>query len=189
MKIMVATELPGISLCETDGPWSDEPASSAEFDRRVAETGLFRIEKEVEGEYLQPRVGTADKSCRIDRILLPSPKLISLGWKYGALGVECKASGKKLGPVLNQCFDYTRAAFRLRSNGVWIIPIWIYVWPFDPPGGDLASLMCQNRVGGAYGHNNVLLKLKTGEQSMLRVSPAGQVEIGLVRAGGKVGSR
>lgn len=120
-----------------------EPDICAELDARLELAGVFVTYKEVCGTYLQPRLGAEVKPPRIDRILVPNKRLIDAGWRHGIIGVECKAPGKKLGPAITQCMDYSRASFRLPKNSFDIMPRWIVLWPMAPEDlvGDLASVM------------------------------------------------
>src|SRR4051812_43868554 len=81
---------PNRSTQETIGPWQDEHEAMRDFDARIKRSELFRVYKEVNGWLQQPRVGAEKKDMKIDRILLPTAKLLNIGWKYGAVGIEGK---------------------------------------------------------------------------------------------------
>ncbi len=105
----------------TFGDFQDEPASMAAFDDIAEKSGAFTIYREVWGEYLQPRFGTEctteEKACRIDRVLVPTKKLIAAGWKNsGAIGVEGKKSGKKAGPLICQALGTN--AISVTASGI-----------------------------------------------------------------------
>jgi hypothetical protein len=165
---------------QTVGDFADEDAAKADFDRRYSE---------VEGCYVQPRHGTDDKAPRIDRLLIPTRALIEDGWTYGIIGVECKQSGRKLGPLISQCLDYSRAVYTLRDSKFAVMCSWIFMWPTDSVVGDLASVMDQNRIGCAIWRPGDTLQLKTGSCNMLWAKPNDRPEVGKVRCGAKVGSR
>jgi hypothetical protein len=183
----VPTTVPG--LHRTLGEWADEPSSVAEFDRRINATGLFRVYSEVTGYYLQPRLDQDRKDPRLDRLLLPTPKMRALGWLYGAIGVECKASDVKVGPCLAQCMDYSRAAFVTPEYGVSVLCTWVFLWPFHDCGGDLWSIMTQNRIGAVSCWNEWGMTFHAGGGSLLNIYNDGNVRIGMNRAGAKAGSR
>lgn len=186
---MLDTAVPNIS-CLTSGSWIDEVDAVAEFDRRVEATGCFRIYRECEGVYLQPRCDSELKCPRIDRILTPLPKLLDMGWTHGAIGVECKRSGEKMGPVVAQCLDYSRAVFCLKPGGYYVHCPWVFVWPFEGTVGDFASIMDQGRVGGVWFNRWSLLRLRTGGCiNMLTVLNDGKVELQKIASGRKTGHR
>lgn len=173
----------------TTGNWVEEDAAKADLDDRLAKCDLFTVFSEVNGVYVQPRYLAEDKHPRIDRLLIPKPRLVAAGWKYGALGIECKASGRKLGPIVAQCEDYSRAAFRSPTTGLDVMCKWIFIWPLSEFAGDIASVMTSNRIGGACGHARCLLRLKTACGNILEVEDADTWRIGKVVAGFKTGSR
>lgn len=176
----------------TCGDFLDEPSSCKEFDRRIAASGLFRSFDEVWGYPLQPRLDSEQKLLRIDRVLIPSPKLINSGWKYGAVGVEIKQSGVKLGPVVAQAMDYSRCAFDVAGYGLRVMCQWIFVWPCDHIGHDIGSLMDQHRIGGVYGRgrmNQNDLTFKTASGGLLSVDRAGIFTIKQRKQGNRSGSR
>jgi hypothetical protein len=150
---------------------------------------LFHSYQEVRGVLQQPRLGADDKNVRIDRILVPNKPLLDLGWSYGAVGVEGKPPGTKLGLVVSQCLDYGRAVWRIGPGDVWVMCPWIFIWHLNDFAGDIASVMAQHRIGGASTAEWAPLVFKTGGGSMLRVNPNGQVSIGDIRCGLKAGSR
>jgi len=71
-------------------PYRTEDEAMQRFDALAAESNCFRIYSEVSGELIQPRVGCEEKSVRIDRILIPLPRLVQAGWVHGPIGVEGK---------------------------------------------------------------------------------------------------
>lgn len=132
----------------TCGPWTTETESVAAFDQAIANTGMFRTWTEVSGRYQWLRPSQADRTPRIDRILVPEMALIAAGWDIGPIGVECKRSGEKTGPPISQLLDYTRAAWKL--NHTWVMPEWYFLWPLQPVKSTLESLFAQQRMGGIY---------------------------------------
>lgn len=173
-------------VCQyTSGEWENEDKSAEELDRRISTCELFHSFSEVCGYYVQPRFDSELKKPRIDRLLLPSQKLLKLGWKLGPVGIECK----KLGPIVVQAMDYARAIFTIPTTGNPTYCRWIFIWPLNEFMGDIASVMAQHRIGGAYGHSDSHLKLKTGAGPNALEFSEGHVSIGNVRCGQKTGSR
>lgn len=133
----------------TGGDFATEDAAWDAFDRVVEANGAFRSFREVRGEYLQPRPDTEHKDSRIDRILIPLPRAIEAGWTYGAIGIEGKKSGTKVGRLICQAMDYTRCVFELEQYpaGLLLMCKWVFVYPMEKPFGDLESVMTQHRIG------------------------------------------
>lgn len=111
------------------------------FDQMVERTRAFRLLREVEGEYLQPRPRTENKGARIDRLLIPLAKAIEAGWVDGVIGVEGKNSGAIIGRLVSQALDYTRCTFTLPNPpGMMVIPSWIFIYPVTTPRIQMARL-------------------------------------------------
>jgi hypothetical protein len=146
----------------------------------------FSLYHEVEGEILQPRTGTEDKKVRIDFVIVPKQKAIQEGWSMGAVGIELKKSGTKIGRQVCQAMDYTRAAFQM-TGGILINLSWVFIGPSDTVMGDLGSVMAQNRIGVCC-FKSGRFALKTGSANILNFSE-GVVKLLNIRTGGKVGSR
>ena len=133
----------------TDGYWHTETESAQAFDDLVdGLSGLFRVYREVEGRYQHFRPHQQLKTAVIDRILVPTSALKEHGWTLGPVGVELKASDKKLGPGLNQLLDYSNATWNI--NGNWVVPEWYFLWPAYKFTGPLQSVLAGRRCGGAY---------------------------------------
>jgi hypothetical protein len=126
---------------------------------------------------------------RIDRILLPTPRLLELGWTHGAVGIEVKRSKVKIGPPLAQAMDYSRTVWTLPGYGVRIWLDWVFLWPMDRQTGSMASILAQNRIGCAYSTKWTVLHLKCGESNLIKIERDGQIDIGDARNGQKAGSR
>lgn len=167
------------------GDWADEAGACAEFDRRIAGSGLFRSYPEVNGFYLAARVHRQPKSARIDRILIPTPKLKDAGWT-STIGVEIKASGEKLGPALCQAIDYTYAAFDI--GGTFVHPEMIFLWPLQKQTRAVKSVMVQNGIGEVYDSRTDLLVFNS-EHALIRIGRDGSVKTAPHVAARKVGSR
>lgn len=173
----------------TIGQWPDEASSAAALDASLAEVDLWRVYHEVPGVLAQPRPSQQDRSMRIDRVLLPNQKLLGLGWTHGAVGIECKRSGEKIGPPIAQAMDYSRTVWTLPGLNVRIWLDWVFLWPMDRQTGPMASILAQNRIGCAYSHKWTVLHLKCGESNLIKIDQDGQIDIGDARNGQKAGSR
>jgi hypothetical protein len=167
------------------GEWLIEDDAGAEFDRRIEASGLFRSYAEVPGFYLAARVHREPKSARIDRILVPTPKLKAAGWS-STIGVEIKASGEKLGPALCQAIDYTYAAFDI--GGTFVHPEMIFLWPLQKQVRAVKSVMVQNGIGEVFDTRAESLVFNS-EHALIRVSRDGSVKTAPHVAAKKVGSR
>jgi len=193
---MAITEPPALALHggsgahETCGEWSTEAASAAELDVRLAHHRLWSVYHEVRGQLLQPRPGQVDKTVRIDRVLLPSQRLHEAGWRHGAIGIEIKRSGIRLGPPLAQAMDYTRAAWIIpEARGISVLLSMVFVWPMDPVHGPLESVLLHNRIGSASFSSWASLHLKFGSETVIEIDRAGEFRLGEGDSGHKVGSR
>jgi hypothetical protein len=175
----------------TAGTWATEIEAAAAFDSFLNQCGLWSVYREVPGTLIQPRPSQADKGMRIDRILLPTPRLLALGWTHGAIGVEIKRSGVKIGPPIAQAMDYGRTVWRLDQLGglrLWLD--WVFIWPMTKRHGPIASVLAQNRIGSASSDAWTPLCLWSGEQNLIRIERDGTVAIGTAPANGrKAGSR
>lgn len=174
------------------GAFKTEDESTAEFDRLVAESGLFDSRPEVEGYYLAARVHRAPKTARIDRVLFPKSRLKDAGWTI-PIGVEIKRSGEKLGPALCQAIDYTYAAFEVR--GVYVHLEMIFLWPLVMPKRSTQSVMVHNGIGAVHSGRRGGLRFES-EVTLISFRPDGALAPGpgelIVAphvAGRKVGSR
>lgn len=131
----------------TLGELSDEESACKAFDIAIAGDPRFsEVIPECSGRPLVSSPFDIQQGLRIDRVLMPSPALRRAGWLHGAIGVEIKASGKKLGPIVAQCVDYIHAAFEIKPG--FHVPLgFVFVFPARPPMGDIESVMAQNRIG------------------------------------------
>lgn len=180
----------------TAGDYADEdgPGGSKEaFLQSATESKLFQIHKEVEASYLYTRPFTSGKGSRkgrIDFILLPKQELVrDHGWVYGALGVECKKSGEKIGKAVCQCIDYRQAVYRMPQSGHLIMLDQVFIWPFTRAGGDIASVMAHHRIGGVHQTKWERLAFYMDATGVLRVRANGEVVVKGTSNGRKVGSR
>jgi|694.fasta_scaffold38499_7 hypothetical protein len=110
----------------------------------------WTVHREVSGWMLHPRSFSDGKlNLRVDIILEPTEELLYSGWRWGPVPVECKKSSHNIGPAVCQAMDYTRCVWSL-PNGYDVMSRLCFLWPFKPPGGTVASVMVNNRIGGAF---------------------------------------
>lgn len=93
----------------TIGNWPTETESAAALDAVLDRVDLWKVYPEVTGTLSQPRPAQAQRSIRIDRVLVPNTRLLQLGWTHGVIGIEIKRSNIKIGPPIAQAMDYSRA--------------------------------------------------------------------------------
>lgn len=174
---------------ETIGNYETEKQAAEAFDALIDDAD-WQMEKEVCGFLQQPRPFCApDGLLRIDRILIPKPRLQARGWKLGAVGIELKKSGVNLAPVVAQVMDYQRCAWKLDSGiGVWISHS--FIWRCGCVQGSLASVMAQHQIGCAN-ESPAWMDEKTGLRLWYNnqiIYNCGAVQ-STIRGGKKVGSR
>lgn len=187
-----------------DGQYAAESVGVADLRDVLALSGAFNVYNEVSGIVEFRQAVKEDKSVRIDMILAPTQKLLEAGWKdHGQVGVECKRSGERLAPAVAQARDYSRSVFALRNREdsrsgpllAWVRPQWFFIWPFNPPGGDLESLMAADGIGvvnlcKAHPTGLRYLRFKVGSYNMLEVHEDGQIHVNRnPTPGRKVGCR
>lgn len=179
------------------GQWKDEVSAAAEFDRRIAKSGLFRSYAEVRGFYLTHRPNRENKTARIDRILIPTANLVRLGWRR-TIGVEIKRSDEKIGRPLAQAIDYTYCNWNLADNenqprrddvpDMWIMVENVFLWPFPQQSRAVESVMLQNGVGVIHESPRSPLIFQL-ERQVIRIDADGVVSVQAPNSGTKVGSR
>jgi hypothetical protein len=170
----------------TAGDWLTELESASALDERLAACQLFVGYEEIAGVLVAPRPDQVNKTVRIDRVLLPTRRLREAGWGLGAIGIEIKRSGEKIGPPLAQAMDYVRAAWRV--DGLWIQLGAVFVWPIDKQYGPLTSVLTHNRVGTAEYSPYRLLRLRL-DQVVLDVTDPFVFRVAEYGSGTKVGAR
>jgi hypothetical protein len=187
----------GQSPPKTCGEYSTEKEACAAFDKVMEDSGLFKVLTEVQGTYIQvPHFKKYDGKPRIDRLLMPNKKLIEAGWKYGAIGVEIKKSGVKVGPPLSQLLDYMSAVWT-GPHGIKVILDYCFLFAMEKTGHALGSIMAQNHIGAAclrYPPHSEYYRLQffIGEQAILEYYPnSDRIEIkhNNLGFGRKTGSR
>lgn len=172
----------------TNGAHAVETDCWAEFDEAMNRlSNYFGVLREVTGWYVQSRSHCKPKQPRIDRIITPKRPLLDAGWDLGPVGVECKRSGEKLGPIISQCLDYQRASFPIHA-GYTVNLEWIFVWPSGVVPGDIGSIMAQQRVGTMQPLKNGI-ELGCGDGFDRTISVEHGVRYRRPACGYKVGSR
>lgn len=132
---------------KTSGDFATEEDACDTFDDAMEEhaSGLFRVYKECQGWYMHGKVGAKETQCRIDRILIPTAACKEK-WGFGAIGVEIKKSGVKVGRVACQCIDYRSAVFEVENCMIHLNQV--FVFPLVSFGnGAIQSVVCNYRVG------------------------------------------
>lgn len=167
-------EMTGNTDPYTCGSFATEEESCERFDELFCNilARYFQVSKEVKGTYVVNSHCLDKAGCRIDRILIPKPPLVDHGWRFGAIGVECKKSNTKAGRPLSQCVDYRDAAFKIWSAGVTVMLEQVFLWPFAPPGGAVQSLIAQRRIGGIY-ESDGLVVFNLFQQRVLKFTTQG----------------
>lgn len=114
---------------------------------------LFKVYREVSGRRLYIPPGKDQGGTpRIDRVLVPYPPAMDLGWRWGAVGIELKRSGEKVGPAVEQSVDYQHCQFRV--PWAWVHLDLVFLFPFCKATGFQESVMARNNIGGAWIRNS-----------------------------------
>ena len=179
----------------TCGSYGYEKDAEAAFDAVAEQSGLFTIYKEVPGVFIQPPAFKNHKGkLRLDRVLIPKPKLRDAGWTQGVIGVEIKRSGQKIGPFISQMLDYMRCVW-ISPIGVKVILDYCFLFPAEKTHNEIASILAQNRIGTAclryaLGNEYYRLQFFCGEQSRLYYYiNEDKIEVKNLSFGKKAGSR
>jgi hypothetical protein len=135
----------------TEGDYKTEDEAKADFELAVRSTQCFNVYKEIDCWYFGGSVFGDKPTGRIDFVLTPRPQLIGNGWVNGCVGVEVKKSGHKVGPMICQMIDYSKAVFRLpESSGCSLVCMSaIVAFPSFKAKGAIQSIMANNRIGVA----------------------------------------
>jgi hypothetical protein len=186
---------------EAEGEYALEAPAVDEVVAFIEASGMFRVYREVSGVVTHLGPNRDRKSVRVDLILAPQQKAFDHGWEHGQLAVECKRSGEKLAPAVAQARDYRSSVFALKTTGgnlvAWVAPQFLFVYPFNLPGGDLESLMASDGLGVVhwrrdYQHDSEqkVLRFKVGGWRMLELYEDGRVDVNKRPSPGrKVGAR
>jgi hypothetical protein len=143
------------SQIKTCGDFATEDEAKAAFLAAIKATECFNVYSEVDCWYFGGSVFGDRPTGRIDFILSPKKPLIDRGWTMGMIGVECKKSGHKAGPLICQMIDYSKAVFRLPDNngGCLVCLTAICCFPgLTASGGAIGSIMANHRIGSVTIH-------------------------------------
>lgn len=137
------------AVLKTCGHYTTEQQSVQDLLLKV-NPNHWTVHREVEGWLLHPRAfGDGKLNLRVDVMLEPTEDLQMCGWRWGPVAIECKRSDAHVGPAICQIMDYTRCVWSM-PNGFQVMSRLCFLWHFKPPGGTVASVMVQNRIGGAF---------------------------------------
>ena len=173
----------------TGGNFTNERQGTLRLLELLRPTKAFHIYSEVPGVLLQPRPGTTQLGVRCDILLTPTKLLLDAGYHSGAICVECKASGKKIGPAICQAMDYARSAFSVPVSNIRVVPSYCFIWHMGALYDGMGSVTCQHNVGSLCEHHGSLRFLLPGGQ-FLGFDEAGDlVKLRTPTSGRKAGSR
>lgn len=157
------------------------------FVDKMQETNCFEVYGQCYGyrvfkSYLQEEQNT----FKADAILIPTCSKITIG----AIAVEIKKSGEKIGPGLSQLKDYLQCVFPV-GNNIGVMPAFGFLFPCPTQHEATASWMQHQRIGNiCIDTNRQLISFHIGEQELLRFDGVGRlVKCVEPRSGRKSGSR
>lgn len=179
----------GIDDWLTTGDYPDEPAAVAALLSALGER-WFTPYREVPGHYLFTRPHTEPTQPRADLILRPTVEAVRSGWGHGCLGIECKRSGVKLGPLVAQVLDYQAAVF-YPDGGTGIVPTLWALWPAGKIHGPMESVLAQRRIltaDVAHRRGGTWVVFRCGGRNVILASHEGG-QVGALVSGAKRGSR
>lgn len=130
------------------------------------------------------------KNYRFDVLLLPTADLFErVGWKLGAIAIELKKSGEKVGPAYSQALDYVNSAtVNLARGGVCVVPSYGLVFNAPFVHGPLASIQTQNRIGACKKFAGGFWQFRSGQTDICTFDEH-NFQIGHQNAGKRSGSR
>lgn len=176
----------------TKGSFQTELEAEDFLCNSAAVNTWFSVYRQVRAKPLfsHPSKSSVTEKYRFDVLLLPSSEIVAAGWKSGAVVIEVKKSGVKLGPCYSQAFDYVNSCAVGLSmlGGVLIIPSYCFVFPSRTDGGPVASLQTQNRFGCAFVDDYGKWEFYSGHTMVCRFDEQ-TFEVGKQDAGNKTGSR
>jgi len=170
----------------TCGQWATEPEARDELERFIRANGAFRTYR---GEPLwKHHFQTQDKeNFRADLLLLPNDPVIEAGWNDGAIVIEVKRSGKKIGRGISQLIDYMNGTFYI-EGGIAVVPSWGFLFPAVKQAEAIASVMAQQRLGTVTLKHGEL-DFYCGETRVLSIGGPGDVRLGKRDIGRRLGAR
>jgi hypothetical protein len=171
----------------TQGDWTTEKAAQGDLVARLRASQLFAVYEQAPGTPLWKHYFQESKDLRADVLLLPTDRLLEQRWQGGAIVIEVKRSGEKIGPGLNQLIDYTNAVFFVEGN-IAVVPSYGFLFPICQQAGAVASLMAHQHIGSASIERDVL-HLYCGHSRVISIPDAGEVRLGNLNFGRRLGSR
>lgn len=176
---------------KTKGTFNTEREAESFVCNSPAVLKWFDVYRQVKANplFYHPAKSLAKEEYRLDVLLIPKKETIDIGWKSGAIVIECKKSDLKVGPAYSQAFDYVNACTVGMPGGVLTIPSYGLVFMASHEGGPIASLMTQNRFGCAWWYEGTgLWSFNSGEISICSFDEI-SFKLGKQNAGNKTGSR
>jgi len=171
----------------TVGPWPTEQEAEDWLAAFLAGTGLFHVQRQVAGVPLERHHFQRAQGVRADLLLLPSQKLVDMGWKDGVIVIEVKKPGVKIGLGINQLLDYMRTAWFI-DGGIAVIPSFGFLFPARKQIGPLASVLAHQHIGTATLEGD-RVDLYCGHSGVLRIGNDGDAVIKPTRFGQRMGAR
>lgn len=171
----------------TGGNWQTEHDAEEALVQFLENTNLFVVYRQVAGEPLWKHHFQEHNAVRADLLLFPSQSLIASGWRSGAVVIEVKRSGEKIGPGLNQLIDYTNSSFYI-DGGVAVMPSFGFLFPAPKQAEAVASIMAHQHLGTATLEADTL-HLYCGESRILSICADGSMRLGKVQVGRRLGRR
>jgi hypothetical protein len=171
----------------TCGQWRTEAEAEEELVRFLEKHDLFVVYRQVAGEPLWKHHFQAFNALRADLLLLPDRRLIESGWQSGAIVIDTKRSGEKIGPGLNQVIDYTNAVFYI-DGGVAVVPTFGFLFPVLGQVEAVASIMAHQHLGSAF-LEQAVLHFYCGHTRILSIAASGDIRLGNVPIGRRLGRR
>lgn len=171
----------------TAGDWKTEKAAQQDLIAFLKSSRAFVVREQVAGRPLWKHHFQDYQELRADVLLLPDTPLIEAGWRGGAIVVEVKRSGEKIGPGLNQLIDYLNAVFYL-EGGIAIAPSFGFMFPMHEQVEAVASFMAHQHIGSASLRRGVL-DFYCGHNRLVRIHESGQIKLGQFDFGRRLGRR
>lgn len=171
----------------TYGDWAVEAELEEELVAILRTFDCFEIHRQITGKPLYQPFFKEMKTVRADLLLIPGKRLLEAGWTQGAILVEVKRSGERIGPGLSQLMDYLDSAFTLPS-GVTVVASCGFLFPAMKQHKTVASIMQQNRIGNLR-YERGALEFISGETHILTISAERGISVGFCDFGKHLGSR
>lgn len=176
----------------TAGDYKTEDESQSAFLESMSQIDAFTIYREVPCWYFGGAVFSENPFGRIDFVLSPKPSLIRHGWNMGIIGVECKKSGHKVGPLICQMIDYSKALYRLpETTGSCLVGLSaVCCHPgFTSAGNCIGSIMANNRIGQVANYGGRIRFSVGGTNIFSAAKDGSDISTKMILCGYKNGSR